>query len=363
MSAAAAGERARQPRWLPGAPRALLTPRRAAAVVVAIVAIVFPLVEGSDSYTMSIATEALIYGLAIVTLNLLIGFGGQISFGHAAFLAVGGYTAGVLTTRVSSFPFPAEILVAGIVTAVVGFVLGLPTGRLRGHYLAITTLGFGLAVPQIALNWTSLTQGRTGLVVAPARIGNTEFASATDVYYMTLIVLVLALLAIFSLLASSTGRAFTAVRDSEPGAAAMGINVNRTKVVLFTTSAFFAGVAGDLDAHLQGLVSPDSYPLSLSLFFLAAVVVGGLASVYGSLAAAVLLALVNAKTSSSSGWEPTIIGATVVVMLLISPGGLADLPRRVADRLGARRRGRAAPEAPAQPRPSEPDKTSTGQAD
>ncbi len=327
-------------RYLAAAQRALLRPRGVAILVVGVVVLAFPVVAGNNSYTMSIATEALVYGLAIVTLNLLVGFGGQISLGHAGLLAVGGYTAGVLATRVSGFPIPIEILAAGAVTALVGFVLGLPTGRLRGHYLAILTLGFGLAVPQIALNWSSLTQGRTGLVVPPPRIGNTEFASPGDLYYFTLVVLVLALLAIFSILASSTGRAFTAVRDSEAGAAAMGINVNRTKVVLFTTSAFFAGVAGDLYAHVQGIVSPDSFPLSLSLFFLAAVVVGGLASVPGSLAAAVLLAIVEAKTSGTSGWEPTIIGATVVVVLLITPGGMADVPRRGAARVDAWRRGR-----------------------
>ena len=337
---AATPTRQGQGRYLAGAQRALLRPRGVAILVSAVVALAFPLVAGNDSYTMSIATEALIYGLAVVSLNLLVGFGGQISLGHAGLLGVGGYTAGVLATRVSGFPVPIEILAAGAVTALVGFVLGLPTGRLRGHYLAILTLGFGLAVPQIALNWSSLTQGRTGLVVPPPRIGNTEFASPGDLYYFTLVVLVLALLAIFSILASSTGRAFSAVRDSEAGAAAMGINVNRTKVVLFTTSAFFTGVAGDLYAHLQGIVSPDSFPLSLSLFFLAAVVVGGLASVSGSLAAAVLLAVVEAKTSGTSGWEPTIIGATVVAVLLITPGGIADLPRRVAGGMGAWRRGR-----------------------
>ncbi|MGI8505849.1 MAG: branched-chain amino acid ABC transporter permease [Solirubrobacteraceae bacterium] len=339
MSAAAPTGRS-QGRWPAAVQRALLRPRGVAILIAGVVVLAFPLVEGNDSYTMSIATEALVYGLAIVTLNLLVGFGGQISLGHAGFLAIGGYTAGVLATHVSGFPVPIEILAAGAMTALVGFVLGLPTGRLRGHYLAIVTLGFGLAVPEVALNWTSLTQGRTGLVVPPPRIGNTEFASAGDLYYFTLVVLVLALLAIFSILASSTGRAFTAVRDSEAGAAAMGINVNRTKVVLFTTSAFFAGVAGDLDAHLQGIVSPDSFPLSLSLFFLAAVVVGGLASVPGSLAAAVLLAVVEAKTSSTSGWEPTIIGATVVAVLLITPGGMADLPRRLAAPVAVWRRGR-----------------------
>ena len=311
--------------------------RMLAIAVVAIVAIVFPAFEGSDSFVMYTATQALVYGLAIVSLNLLVGFGGQISLGHAGFLAIGGYTAALLAIHVSGLPVPIEVLGAGAATAVIGFLLGLPTGRLRGHYLAILTLGFGVAIPEIALNWTSLTQGRTGLTVPPPRIGNTIFPTATELYYFALVVLVICLVAIFSVLASNTGRAFAAVRDSEAAATAMGINVTATKVLLFTTSAFFAGVAGDLDAHLQGLVSPDSFPFSLSLFFFAAVVLGGLASVWGSLAGAVILAVIEAETSSSSGWEPVILGGAVVVLLLFLPRGLADFPYRAQQALRGRR--------------------------
>jgi branched-chain amino acid transport system permease protein len=310
------------------APRdARLAVRLIPPVIFAVVAIAFPAFYGGDSYVMFTATQALVYGLAIISLNLLTGFGGQISLGHAALLAIGGYTGALLAIHVSGIPVPVEVLAAGAATAAVGFLLGLPTGRLRGHYLAILTLGFGVAIPQIALNWTSLTDGRTGLTVPPPQIGNTIFPTATELYYFSLIVLAICLVAIFSVLASSTGRAFAAVRDSEPAAAAMGINVTATKVVLFTFSAFFAGVAGDLNAHLQGLVSPDSFPFSLSLFFFAAVVVGGLASVWGSLAGAIVLAVIEAKTSSSSGYEPVILGGAVVVLLLLLPGGLADLPR------------------------------------
>ncbi len=335
--------RRRRPR---AAGKSPLGPQTIAIGVLAVIAVAFPAFEGSDSFVMSTATEALVYGLAVVTLNLLVGYGGQISLGHAGFLAVGGYTAALLGTHVSGLPVPVEVLAAGAATAAVGFVLGLPTGRLRGHYLAILTLGFGLAVPQIALNWSSVTEGRDGIVVPPPRIGGIIFVSPSDIYYFTLIVLAICLVAIFSILASSSGRAFTAVRDSEPAAAAMGINVNATKVVLFTTSAFFAGIAGDLNAHLQGLVSPDSFPFSLSLFFFAAVVVGGLASVWGSLAGATVLAVIEAETSSSSGFEPVILGGAVVLLLLITPGGLADLSRRAAVALGGwgRRRSSAGPE-------------------
>jgi len=293
------------------------------------VALCFPAFFGGDSYTMSIATEAVIYALITVTLNLLIGFGGQISLGQAGLVAVGGYAGALIGAHLGGFPFPLEVLAAGLATAVVGFFLGLPTGRLRGHYLAIATLGFGLIVPQVATNWSSLTGARDGLIVNAPQIGSITFGGPVSLYYATLAVAAVAVAALLAILQSSSGRAFAAVRDSEHAAAAMGVNVWRTKVTLFTTSAFFAGVAGDLFVHLEGIVSPDSFPFSLSLFFLAAVVVGGLASIWGSIAGGILLTIVGAKTSGSGGLEPVIIGGTVVLLLLLSPGGLAELPRRL----------------------------------
>jgi len=308
-------------------------PRRFALLAVIVVAALFPLGFSSDAYTMSIATECLVYALVTVTLNLLIGFGGQISLGQAGLLAVGAYIAAIEANHISGLPVALEILGAGLGTALVGFALGLPTGRLRGHYLAIATLGFGVAVPQIALKLSGLTGGYTGLTVPTATFGGSaSFGDPSSLYWFVLVVVALSLLAVFSILASSTGRSFTAVRDSEPGAEAMGINVARTKVLLFTVSAFFTGVAGDLFAHLQSLVAPTSFPFSLSLFFLAAVVVGGLASVWGSVAGAVLLVLVQEKigSGSGSGLAPTIIGGTVVVVLLFLPGGLATIPDQLA---------------------------------
>lgn len=299
-------------------------------LVMLALATAFPIAYGGSSYIMSIATEALVYALVAVTLNLLIGFGGQISLGHAGLLAVGAYTGAIAQLRVPSMPLPAELALAALASALVGLLIGLPTGRLRGHYLAIATLGFGLAIPQIALKATSLTGGYTGLSTPVAHIGSWAIESPVGLYYLVLVVAGLAVLAIVSLLGTGSGRAFAAVRDSEAAAAAMGINVARTKVALFTISAFFTGIAGDLFAHLQGLVAPTSFPFSLSLLFLAMVVVGGLASVWGSVAGAVLLVAVDAKASSYSGLSPTIIGAVVVVMLLLAPGGLAALPGRLA---------------------------------
>lgn len=300
------------------------------------IAVLVPVVIGNNSYQMSIAVEVVIYALLVLTLNLLVGYGGQVSIGHAGLLGVGAYCAALLAKHLPGLIFPVELIAAGVATAVVGFLLGLPTGRLRGNYLAVVTLGFGVAVPQIANNLTSITGGYTGLTVGAAHINSLTFSTPVSLYYVALLVVGLSYLLIIAMLRSSTGRAFQAVRDSEAGAAAMGVNVPRAKVLLFTVSAFYAGIAGDLFAHYQGIVAPDSFPFSLSLLLLAAVLVGGLASIWGSVIGATLLVLVQNGTSSLPGESTTIVGGVVVILLLVSPGGLASLPGTIL----RRRRGR-----------------------
>lgn len=301
---------------------------RAGTAVVVLGAIIFGLVFNGQENTMSLANLCLVYGLVTVTLNLLVGYGGQISLGHAGLLAIGAYTSTIMANDFA-LPVPIDILAAAVVTAIVGLVLGLPTGRLRGHYLAIATLGFGLAIPQIATNWNQLTGGFEGLTVPPPQIAGFTFDTQSALYWPILIVVALSLLAILSLLGTSSGRAFMAVRDSEDAALAMGINVFRTKVVLFTTSAFFAGIAGALFSYQAGVVAPGSFPFLLSLFFLAAVILGGLASVWGSLIGAIVLVIVQEQSSNSNGLSTAIIGAVVVIVILLAPNGLAAVPRRV----------------------------------
>jgi branched-chain amino acid transport system permease protein len=298
-----------------------------------VVAALFPKLYGDQTYLLSEARLVMIYGLVAVTLNLLVGYGGQISLGHAGLLAVGAYTVAILGNHYN-WPTLVLILAAAVVTGLVGLALGLPTGRLRGHYLAIATLGFGLAVPELALStrFASLTNGSEGLIVPTPTISGLTFDSAAHpeaFYYFCLVAVVLCLLCILSFLGTSTGRRFMAVRDSEDAAAAMGINTWLTKVVLFTTSAFFTGIGGALLAFQDGVIAPSTFPFGLSLLFLAMVIVGGLASVWGSVAGALLLIVVQDKASSHAGLSDAIIGAVVVLVLLIAPDGLAGLAGRL----------------------------------
>lgn len=298
------------------------------AGVIVVVAVVFPLFEGSRVSLMGLATEGLSYGLVTLTLNLLIGYGGQVSIGHGGLLAVGAYTTAIVATRYH-LPFIVVLALAGVVTGIVGFLLGLPAGRLRSHYLAVATLGFGVAVPQIALNLGGLTGGFTGLNMPPQTFAGIALSQPVPLYYLALCVLLVSLVAIRSLLSSPTGRRFMAVRDSEDTAPAMGINVRVTKVVLFTISAFFCGLAGYVFALNNGIVGPDSFTFSLSLFFLAAVIVGGLASIWGSLLGAALLVVVQQEVASLGGLSSALLGAAVVIVLLAVPGGLVAVPQRL----------------------------------
>jgi branched-chain amino acid transport system permease protein len=301
----------------------------AATMVVLAAALAFPLLEGGNVSVMGLATEALTYGLVTLALNLLMGYGGQVSVGHGGFLAVGAYTAAILANHYTALPFIVVLAAAGLVTALVGFLLGLPAGRLRSHYLAVATLGFGFAVPQIALNM-NLTGGFTGLTMPTAQLGSVTLNNPVPAYYLALIVLLVSAVAIRSILSSPTGRRFMAVRDSEDTAPAMGIDPRRTKVLLFTLSAFFCGLAGYVFALYNGIVEPDSFDFSLSLLFFAAVIVGGMASIWGSLLGAALLVVVQQESVAVQSYSEAIVGLAVVVVLLLVPGGLAALPRRVA---------------------------------
>ena len=347
------GDGRSRPSWT-GAARSVARVPVLATLVVLVVALVFPRFEGGNTSVMGLATEALTYGLVTMSLNLLMGYGGQVSVGQAGFLAVGAYTTAIVATRFGGLPFIVVLALAGLVTAAVGLVLGLPAARLRSHYLAVATLGFGLAVPEIALNGGSLTGGYTGLIVPPAaaRPGHAQQSRP-------------------GVLPGAGGRAGLRrghpQRPGQPHRPALhggagqpghrprdGHQHRADKVILFTLSAFFCGLAGYVFALNNSIVEYSSFDFSLSLFFFAAVIVGGMGSMWGSLIAAALLVVIQQEAVSLGGFSEAILGVAVVIVLLLVPGGLASLGRRTRDAIagprlllrgqaaGRRRAGRAA---------------------
>jgi len=263
-----------------------------------------------------------------IGLNLLSGYTNQLSFGHAGFLAVGAYTAAILTLRAPALPVPLTLLAAGLVTALVGLALGIPCLRLDGLYLAMATLAFGFVVTEAITNLDSLTHGNDGLRVPLARLGPWLLDTDRSRYYLALAVAAAMILAALNVAATRTGRAFLAIRTSEIAAQASGINPAALKTVAFVLSAFYTGVAGGLFAFAVGFLSPDAFDVFLSVDFLVMIILGGLGSVWGAVAGAAIVTVLNDSLAGFQAYRPLVFGAIMIAGMLFMPGGLAAMTRR-----------------------------------
>jgi len=276
----------------------------------------------------SVAPEHHVYILTVIALtaigtigqNFLIGFAGQISFGQAGFLAIGAYAFGHL--RVLGVPFLPAIVVAGLAAGLAGVVIGFPSLRLKGPYLAIATLGFGVAVYQIFVNWEVLSGGRSGLAISKLEplFG---MSRATTVYYWYLLLLAALTLAAYNVVSSYVGRALVAIRDSEIAAEVNGVNLTRYKLFAFGLSSFYTGVQGGLFGQLLGHLEPQMFTLAESITLFVAVIVGGVASIEGSLLGAAFVVLVPQVFAGSREFVPVVFGATILLILILEPYGFA----------------------------------------
>jgi branched-chain amino acid transport system permease protein len=332
--------------WRPGTRHLIL----AAAIVIAII---IPFV--AQSFIIFQLTEVMVYGLAILGLNLLTGFNGQFSLGHSAFYGIGGYTAAILMHNYDVgylWTLPA----AGGVCFVVGFLFGLPALRLQNLYLALATFALAVAMPQI-LKFHALeawTGGVQGLVVdqpeAPKFLSLTpaflsfipKFLSFINddqwLYFLTLGIVLIMFATASALVHSRSGRAIMAIRDNPIAAAAMGINTSLYKTLTFGVSAFYTGVAGALGALTIAFVAPDSFNFLLSVSFLVGLVIGGVGSIPGCLFGGLFVLYVpNLANSISTGLAGAIYGVILLLVIFVMPAGAAGFVRFVAARLAPRR--------------------------
>ncbi len=249
-----------------------------------------------------------------MSLNLVTGFTGQLHLGHAGFMAIGAYTAGILATKGGAAFLPA-VLAGGVAAAFFGFVVGLPTLRLRGDYLAIATLGFGEIV-RIAILNLDITGGAFGLRGIP-RLTNLP---------IVIIAVLLTYVILHSLIRSRVGRAFIAIREDEVAASAMGIETTRMKVTAFVLAAFFAGVAGGLYAFWFRFISPGSFGFLLSIEILSMVVLGGLGNLLGSVLGAGFITylpeLLRTSVPAVAQHRMVFYGALLVLAMIVRPNGL-----------------------------------------
>ncbi|MEH7112491.1 branched-chain amino acid ABC transporter permease [Neobacillus niacini] len=282
--------------------------------------LIYPLIAGQSGYMISIAVMICIYAISAMSLDLLIGYGGQISIGHAGFLSVGGYSVAILASKLG-LPFFMILPLSGVITAIISLIIGLPAVRLSGHFLAVITLGFGLSIPQIALNWDGLTGGYSGLSVMRPNWA----ASDQQFYYVIIVMTVLITWLIHNILKSRMGRAFVAIRESEVAAQATGINVPFYKTIMFVITAFFTGLAGGLYGYWIGFISPYDFNIATSFLLLGMIVIGGLASIRGAIIGAVIFTILPELTSSFIGLTNIILGFAIVIIILFRPHGIISL--------------------------------------
>jgi branched-chain amino acid transport system permease protein len=239
------------------------------------------------NYYVYVANYVAINVLVAIGLNLLVGYTGQISLGHAGFFAIGAYGTLILMAKLH-VPFLISLPAAGLISALFGFLLGFPALRLEGPYLSIATLGFGLTITRV-IGRVEFFGGRQGLHAPELTIGPWHLNTDRDFYYLLITLTILLTLAARNLIKTKVGRAFIAIRDADVAAQTMGVNLMGYKTLAFAISAFYTGIAGGLYAFVLRFIEPELFSLLMSILFLAMVVVGGLGSIFGSIAGACLL--------------------------------------------------------------------------
>ena len=276
-------------------------------------------------YTIFLLSLLAVYALVSLGLNLLMGYTGQIAAGHAGFLALGAYFTAIVGTKVEWLPCLVILLLAGIFTGIIGFLLGIPILRLRGFYIAMATMAFGVVVSEIILQWSSLTNGDDGLEVPLAGIAGFSFDSDYKLYYLIISVMIIMTFLAKNLVNSHIGRAFVALRESEIAAQTIGIDLAKYKTIAFALSAFYTGVAGGLFAYLITYISPDAFTLELSIDFIAMIVIGGMGSILGSIIGAVILTCIQQGLAGLLDLQILIFGLSLIVFMIFMPRGISGM--------------------------------------
>jgi len=318
-----------------------------------------------SSFQTSEWSQAIILAIAIMGLNILVGYSGQLSLGHGAFMALGAYTSAILAHRYK-MDYLVTIPIAGLLTGLVGFLFGVPALRLSPLYLALATFALAVVTPSLIKRPAELTGGVQGISLAPpdppqfvadAYSGLTGTLMTSDqwIYYITLGYALLLFWLAWNLVRHRSGRAMRAIRDGEVAAAASGINIAGYKTLAFGISALYAGIAGSLFGLATGFVSPDTFPVSLSIQLLVGAVVGGLASIPGPLLGGIFayfLPIESNQLVPTLTWIPSQIastvikagpavsyGAVLILIMIFAPGGLVGLITTGYIRLRRRLRG------------------------
>jgi branched-chain amino acid transport system permease protein len=293
------------------------------AGLVAVLALV-PAFVHSD-YILTLLDLAGIYAIAVMGLGILLGFTGQMSLAQAAFLGIGAYTSGYVTTHLGWSVWVAMPL-AVLLSALVGLVVGYPCLRLSGHYLALATIGFGIIAQLVLINWKDVTNGSDGMTgIPPPQIGPWVLDTYGKYYYLVLAAVLVCAYVAWRIKTTRVGRALHAIRENEIAARATGIDATRYKIVAFVLAGAYAGLAGSLLAHDIKFVSPDSYSFDQSVVFLVMLILGGSSSISGAIIGALLLTMLPEVLRPLKSSYIMVYGAAVIAMIVFMPQGLVGL--------------------------------------
>ncbi len=289
-------------------------------LVLAVVLAALPLVL-VNPYLYDVAIRIALNAIVVIALNLLIGYTGQISLGHAGFLGIGAYASAILTTKFGWPPLLA--LVAGAAGAgALAFLIARPILKLKGHYLAMATLGLGIIISIVITNEADYTGGPDGISVPALGIAGLELAGEKAWYAAVSVLLVLSTWLALNLVDSPPGRALQAIHGSEVAAQVVGVQTTRVKVRIFVVSAIVASVVGSLSAHYVSFVTPGVAGFFHSIELVTMVVVGGMASVFGSIVGAAILTMLPQLLSTFEGWETVVFGAILMATMIFLPKGI-----------------------------------------
>lgn len=295
-------------------------PRLVAPALVTAVAVLAPLLFGS-SYHFRIGALVWINSLAVIGLNILMGLAGQVSLGHAAFFGIGAYAVAILPSRFGIDPL-ASAAIGAMSCASLAFLLGRPILRLKGHYLAVATLGLGALVAMVLSNELRLTGGPDGMAAARPMIAGWRVAGAQTWYWITAACLVMGMVLAENLRSGAAGLALSALHDSEVAASVLGVNVARAKLAAFVVSAVYGSIAGSLLGFLNGHVTPDRAGFLQSIEFVTMAVVGGLGSMIGSVVGAAVLVILPQVLTMFHEYEHFVLGILIILMMILLPSGV-----------------------------------------
>jgi len=307
------------------------------ALLLALLVILFTAPLYCGNYWLSVANLIGITIIAATGLNILTGYCGQLSIGHAGFIAVGAYTSAVLTNRLE-LPFLVGLIGAGLTAGLIGMIFGIPSLRVKGFYLAISTIAAQFIIIWVINHWTSVTGGFMGISVPPASIGGITFISQSSQFYLIMVITLLVVFLAKNLARTRAGRAFVAIRDNDLAAQVMGINLFRYKLLAFFIGCFLAGIAGSLLAHWIGFMNAENFTLMDSILYIGMIIIGGLGTTTGPIfgvifirmlqqgitfIAPVLESTFDLPAGFTTGIGPMVFGLAIVLFLILEPRGLA----------------------------------------